>query len=398
MTIRTSDLPNLTVARFYSLRDQFEFTPAYQREGNVWNTETKQLFIDSIINGFLIPRIYIEQTARKKENSIESDKPWAVLDGKQRLLTILEFIDGDLKLANDFVFFEDADEKSLTSEDGPQGKSLEDLRRNYPHIASKFDTFTIPAVIIETTSTDEIEEMFERLNSASSLNAAERRNAISCPMRTYTNLLSEHSFFINKCPIKNARFKYRELASKLLTIELQYRRDHKLHDLKSKTLMEAFVSSKQNKEGYTEEAICEYYSHASSTLDRMSTIFDDSDALLRSIGSFIVYYLFFRSNEVVTISRVDIEQFEDNRRYYARSDYISSEEEESSEARYYRLYNAWVQSSNDGTALEGRLRILSAYLSNPTENWFQSLENPDKAISFDASSLTDTNSRPYDLD
>ena len=130
----------------------------------------------------------------------------------------------------------------------------------------------------------------------------------------------------------------------------------------------------------------------------MSTIFDDSDALLRSIGSFIVYYLFFRSNEVVTISRADIEQFEDNRRYYARSDYISSEEEESSEARYYRLYNAWVQSSNDGTALEGRLRILSAYLSNPTENWFQSLENPDKAISFDASSLTDTNSRPYDLD
>lgn len=398
MTIRTSDLPNLTVARFYLLRNQFEFSPAYQREGNVWNTETKQLFIDSIINGFLIPRIYIEQTARKKENSIESNKPWAVLDGKQRLLTILEFIDGDLKLANDFVFFEDVDEKSLTSEDGPQGKSLEDLRRDYPHIASKFDTFTIPAVIIETTSTDEIEEMFERLNSASSLNAAERRNAISCPMRTYTNLLSEHSFFINKCPIKDARFKYRELASKLLTIELQYRRDHKLHDLKSKTLMEAFVSSKQNKEGYTEEAIHEYYSHASSTLDRMSAIFDNSDSLLRSIGSFIVYYLFFRSNEVVTISRAHIEQFEDNRRYYARTDYLSSEEEESSEARYYRLYNAWVQSSNDGTALEGRLRILSAYLSNPTENWFQSLEKADRAISFDASSLTDTNSRPYDLD
>lgn len=401
MTIQTKQLDGLSVRKFYALKDSFNFNPPYQREGNVWSTETKQLFIDSIINGFLIPRVYIEQTALKEHNSVETSQRWAILDGKQRLQAIMDFADDRLTLSQEFIYLAAGDDQEHSEEDSDRfkhaGKRLSQLRDDSPEIARKFDAFIIPAVTIQTTSTDEIEEMFARLNSASNLNAAERRNAVSCPLREYTNLLAQSTFFTNNCPIKDARYKYRELASKLIVAELQYAAHNKLLNLKAKTLMDAFKSSKQNEVGFCSGDILRAHSRIEKNLERMSTTFSDNDPLLRSIGSLVVYYLCFR-DDTISPSREKLERFEELRREQASRDRTTEEPDTTDEARLLRIYNSWVQSSNDGRALEERALILKSYLSHDHDTWASSIASKILVSTSEEVDSTQTQSHQPEVD
>lgn len=383
MTIQTEQLQALTIRKFAELRNRFDFAPPYQRESNAWSLPAKQLFIDSIINGYLIPRIYIEERTPDVSRRQHPDKPWAILDGKQRLETILDFYDNKLHLSKDFIYLEDLEMQR--SEDSISAKrshpeefeyTLEELTQRRPDIASKFEAFEIPAVIVKATSNDEIEEMFERLNSSSSLNAAERRNAIGCTLRDRSNELADHDFFKDQCPIKNLRYKYRELASKFIVIELQMASSGVLSDLKAKTLMTAFKASKNEDDGFTTDAVNEAYSKAQQTLGHMQRTFEQSDPLLKSIGSLTVYYLVFR-DQSDTLTRDRLLAFEDERNEQRRNDLIGDSNESSPKAAHFRSYNAWVQSSNDGRALSGRSAILSAYLNFTDDDWFTHVKNAD---------------------
>ena len=383
MTIQTEQLPGLTVGKFADLRERFDFQPPYQRESGAWTTAAKQLFIDSIINGYLIPRVYIEEHDADPANELHRDKPWAILDGKQRLETILSFYDNELRLSKEFIYLEDLEKRRPTDSISTDVASAEEfectlreLTFRRPDIASKFESFEIPIVLVRATSNDEIEEMFERLNSASSLNAAERRNAIGCHLRDRSNDLSEHDFFKDQCPIKNSRYKYRELASKFIVIELQMASQNGLSNLKAKTLMTAFQSSKEELPGFTKKDIDEAYSKAEQTLSLMQSTFHQSDPLLKSIGSLIVYYLVFR-NQSQAPMRDRLWGFENERHEQAYNDRVGNTNESSPKATHFRSYNAWVQSSNDGSALLGRSEILSAYLSFDDEEWFKHVVNAD---------------------
>ena len=383
MTIHTEQMPGLTVGKFADLRERFDFQPPYQRESGAWTTAAKQLFIDSIINGYLIPRVYIEEHDADQPDDLHLDKPWAILDGKQRLETILSFYDNELRLSKDFIYLEDLERRRSKDTESADVADVEEfeytlreLTFQRPDIASKFESFEIPIVLVRATSNDEIEEMFERLNSSSSLNAAERRNAIGCHLRDRSNDLSEHDFFKDQCPIKNSRYKYRELASKFIVIELQMASSNGLSNLKAKTLMTAFQSSKAELPGFTKNDIDNAYSKAKQTLSLMQSTFHQNDPLLKSIGSLIVYYLVFR-NQLQPPLRDRLLEFESERYEQAYNDRVGNTNDSSSKATHFRSYNAWVQSSNDGSALLGRSKILSAYLSFNDQEWTNHIENAD---------------------
>ena len=363
MTIKTDRLDGFKVSDFYRLKDEFNLHPAYQRDNNAWTKRQKTLFIDSIINGYLIPSIYIESIPRPGTKRREH---WSVLDGQQRLTAILEFADDELKLSDDFIFFADRSIKI-------DGMTLSEIRNRYPQIARKFDTFIIPTIVVEAETTDEIEEMFERLNSSTSLNAAEVRNAIGGPMRDLSNELATHEFFECKCPIKNFRYKYRELATKLITIELQLKHKGTLQDLKADTLKKVFKLSKEGKEPYTATNLSEAIQAAHSTLNKMTECFDDGDRLLGSIGSLVVYYLCFREADR-DYSRDTIERFEILRKEQRRIDNEDVLAIDTPESAYFRKYNARVQSSNDGVPLTQRSLILKAYLQDPDGPWARDLD------------------------
>jgi Protein of unknown function DUF262 len=360
MRIRTSLIPELTIARFRRLKDVVDLNPPYQREGGIWGVDTLANLIDSIINGLDIPKLYFEVATSRRFTPEGLTYQYAVIDGKQRLEAITSFLSGELRLAEDFRFFEDEEVMA-------EGLTLTDLQERYPALAQRFLDFELPIVSVDTDSGDLIEEMFQRLNASSSLNAAERRNAISGPTRDAANELAQHDLLISRSPIKNARYKYRELGAKFLAIEHQLATRGYVSDTKSDTLYRLFTAAHGDNPTITAAEMQGYQDLAQATLDRMSSVFNENDPLLSSIGTVVVYYIVFRDNAVAGImDRTRLQEFEELRRRASR---LNEDDPEYGIAENVRLreYNVLVQSTNDGKALEHRAQILTAFLSGRTD-------------------------------
>jgi len=90
-----------TVSALYVKQKVIETDPPYQRESGIWSVEKKQLFIDSIMNGFDVPKLYFHDIRSEGE-----PVSFNVIDGKQRLGAIWEFLDKSkgFSLADDFTF------------------------------------------------------------------------------------------------------------------------------------------------------------------------------------------------------------------------------------------------------------------------------------------------------
>ncbi|MEK7092741.1 MAG: DUF262 domain-containing protein, partial [Patescibacteria group bacterium] len=69
-------------------RNIIDLDPAFQR-GKVWKPTQKQLFIDTLIKKWGVPKVYF---ALYKNNEGKTYK-YECIDGKQRLTTIFDFFD-----------------------------------------------------------------------------------------------------------------------------------------------------------------------------------------------------------------------------------------------------------------------------------------------------------------
>lgn len=355
MHIRTNPLPEVLVSRFRRMREVVDLDPPYQREGNVWKPEQRSALIDSIINGLDVPKLYFERARGKRLSPSGLAYEYAAIDGKQRLEAIIGFMDGNLRLPEDFWYFEDESVNAANM-------TLKELEENYPKLASRFWDFELPIVVVTTDSGDLVEEMFQRLNASTALNAAERRNSIQGPTRDSANALAEHPLLIARSPIRSARYKYRELGAKFLAIEHQLAKRGKLSDTKAATLYDLFTATRGDQPEISKDEMRDYESNAAATLDRMALLFEDNDPLLRSIGTVVVYYIAFRSSPTSQVAtREALNAFEAARRAVAAMADNDAAYSSPSNARL-REYNVWVQSTNDGTALARRAEILRTYL------------------------------------
>ncbi|KZZ28883.1 hypothetical protein A3753_11875 [Sulfitobacter sp. HI0082] len=74
---------------------RLELDPPYQRK-SVWTYKDKQFFLDTIFNNYPCPAVYLQ-----KENTAKGPL-YNVVDGKQRLSTVLDFYAGKLRIGKDF--------------------------------------------------------------------------------------------------------------------------------------------------------------------------------------------------------------------------------------------------------------------------------------------------------
>ena len=359
MKIRTELLSEVTIRRFERMTPVVELDPPYQRESGVWKEGTQSALIDSIINGLDVPKLYFETANRRRIGPEGLSYQYAVIDGKQRLEAIIAFLSGDLRLGEDFRFFEDDEVQAA-------GMTLTDLQDRYSHLARRFLDFELPIVKVTTDSGDLIEEMFQRLNASSALNAAERRNAISGPTRDAANTLAEHELLLSCSPIRSARYKYRELGAKFLAIEHQLATRDRILDTKADTLYALFLATRSTRPDsapdIAPDAMSEYRKLAEQTLDRMLAVFEPDDPLLASIGTVVVYYITFRDESLAgSVDREKLLQFESLRREASSMAEDAAGYGRPANVRL-REYNVFVQSTNDGRALERRAQILQAYL------------------------------------
>ena len=348
---RLGGVPSSSVLHVYSLRDIIWFDPPYQRMSDVWPLEKRQLLIDSILNGYDVPKLYFHEFFPSRKVGNRRYK-YAIVDGKQRLQSIFSFIDGEFPLAADMGRIDD-------SEVRPGGLTYAELARKYPELKTRFDGFVLPIVSILTEDTELIEDMFSRLNEAIPLNAPEKRNALGGPVPSTIRKLAKGAFFERKLPFDNRRYRHFDIATKFLYIR---ERGH-LTDTK-KVYLDEFV--KAHKADRDDKAVKALALHVETVLKCMTKVFVDEDDLLRSVGTVILYYFLFLDGHhhrwVEDLDRGALEAFETK-----RSENRRVAETSVAKADYRLLeYDRLVQSPNDSIAMHYRYAVLRQFVG-PTK-------------------------------
>ena len=139
---------------------QLDLNPSYQRR-SVWNSKDRKFFLDTIFRGFPCPPIYLHKTIK------EGRSVYAVVDGKQRLETILSFRDNKIALPCEF-----GDARM----DGKKWKQIKDDSE----LAAAFLNYVFPVEFVELPFNDAayVNDVFDRLNRNSKiLNPQELRHA-----------------------------------------------------------------------------------------------------------------------------------------------------------------------------------------------------------------------------
>jgi Protein of unknown function DUF262 len=324
------------------MRDRIQIDPDYQRLGDIWTLDKRQLLIDTIINDFDIPKIYLHRFHEPlRKGNKEYD--YAIIDGRQRLETMWNFIDGKIALADDFEYFKDSTIKA-------GNLTYKQLGSEYPDLKVQFDSFALNTICIDTEELEMIEEMFSRLNESAPLSAPEKRNAFGGPLPSAIRKLAGQPFFTQALPFPNARYRHFDIATKFLLVE----HENKVIDTK-KAYLDKFVKD------YSQQArnkALSFFAPAEDNVTRMKQVFTDRDPLLRQVGIVGLYYHLFRvahrDGWTQDITRQRLANFEK-----ARESNQKNAEKDITKANYDLLeFDRYAQSPNDAAAIRFRLRIL----------------------------------------
>ncbi len=321
---------------WFSVRDSIEMDPHYQRRGGIWSPSDQSLLIDSMINDYDIPKLYIVDFSALPSSFNTDKKRYAVVDGKQRLEAIFSFFGNELPLT-----------KGTRLIDPPftdlAGLYWSDIEHQYPSLASKISEFPLSVMHIVTDDMERINQLFVRLNRGANLTGAETRNAMIGPLPKVIRSISEHRFFVDFVAHKSTRGQNLNTSAKLLRFELQGGPS----DTKKRQL-DDMVTGHRKEEALllrtAEDTVFE-------VLERMTYTFGIKDPLLRSQGAIPVYYLFHKAiSETGPIVRDFLIQFERELRETRKS--------EDSRATDLVAYDNAMRSTNDGWAYELRLLTL----------------------------------------
>lgn len=129
----------------YNIGNRLDLDPAYQRR-SVWGQQDKDFFIDTVVNNYPCPAIFLY-----KETSTDGSTVYHVVDGKQRLQTIIDYSKDEFALS-----------ASLPEiSPGLKGKKFSELEQKD---RDAFWDYSIPVELITTKEDNDIKTIFDRLN------------------------------------------------------------------------------------------------------------------------------------------------------------------------------------------------------------------------------------------
>jgi hypothetical protein len=352
--LKTYPLANSAILRLNAEKEHINVEPWYQRRGEVWTLEKRQLLIDSILNDYDIPKLYFHML-NSSQKTEAGGFDYAIIDGRQRLEAIWSFADDGFRLSEDFLYF-------LNSKIKAGGMNYSELSSAYPKLKIRFDSFTLPIICVETDDIDLIEDMFSRLNEAVPLNSAEKRNAIGGPMAQCIRNVSEHHFFARRVRFADNRYQHREVSARLLFIEYSLVFQNRIIDTK-KPYLDDMV--KKYKSGMAKK-LDEIRNRTTRILNHLDAAFEDNDALLRAQAVIPVYYLTMRHavdvGEQVLFKRDRIEEFQG---LLAKNREEASKDIANANFDLLEYDRMTQQGTNDAASIKERVRILSEFLYAP---------------------------------
>ena len=354
--------PPKTLKWWNSRRSSIDFDPPYQRKGGLWSNSDKAFLIDSIINGFDIPKLYLADYQYGHSNLNIRKLPYAIIDGKQRLEAIFEFFDNKLVLERRFIWRNDPSIKL-------GGLGLRDLQNIYPAIAEEFENSSLTIMSVFTNDDALINELFVRLNRSKALTGAEVRNAMPGTVPAVIREIASHLVFRENIRFSTKRAGDANAAAKVLLFEYY---EEPVGTKKSD--LDLFATGNDIWDSKLELAA----RRAIDTLDEMRDIFLPGDPLLSSSGIFPVYYWFLRSVDDFYMADIRrfLNSFEQKRIENRDLQRANPNSERLSESM--TRYDTLNRSTNDAGSHRGRVKILIDEFDRYLGDWY-SKEEREKA-------------------
>ena len=204
----------------YSL-NKYRFDVDYQRLSDVWSEDKKSFLIDSILKNYPIPAIFLRPSVNNESGKTVYD----VVDGKQRLETIIAFIEDRIPLTTYFAEDDFIDEENLSVANQIAGLTFSEIKKNsvlFQDYLKQFWTYSISVEYLYEKREDVVASVFDRLNrNGEPLTSQELRNAkyVKTPILLAIKALANNEFWKNK--LKSGRMEDHEFVSELLFLILE---------------------------------------------------------------------------------------------------------------------------------------------------------------------------------
>lgn len=351
-----------------------QLDPGYQREGGIWTRDRQQLFIDSILNGFDVPPMYLHRL-RPPQFREGRAATYAVVDGRQRLEALVGFSADEFRLAADFRLLEEVeDSQSSLSEElapGPDrhsSRTLSELRGQSPALYYRFMDYSLPVTVIDTSDPALIEELFFRLNEGVPLTPSEKRSR-GALLREYILPLVHDEDLFRCARFRSRRRKYEDLLIRLLYLKEAGASLEYVPDMKKRSIDDFAASFRptfgetwsEGEETNARNRLVLLLEAVRPTLDKLNSTFEEDDDLLSTINTFLVYYLVVQellANSEVVPSRQAFQRFADE-----LSSLRGMPEEQLTDDQAEALEFAQpIQGSTTGSYFRRRAEILLRYL------------------------------------
>lgn len=228
-----------TVANIEKMHDEkkvLSFDHPIQRKSEQWSDTQKSLLIHSMLANYPVPNIYVLREDSQELD--EKNKPvfnYFVMDGKQRLTSVLSYIWGEFPL--------DENIPAITIEDVEYqiaGKYFCDLEEpvQYEIKRYKFDI-----IAFEECSNREIEEIFFRLNNSTPLTKSQVAKAkVGVEIAELINGLLTSKFFTVSCNFSKAQLKASDdqkvLIQSMMLLDTNNVPDFELKDFSENSILE----------------------------------------------------------------------------------------------------------------------------------------------------------------
>jgi hypothetical protein len=279
-----------TISWWYSQRNNIDLNPPYQRRSGLWKDKEKSYLIDSMINGYDLPKFYIADFSYINTDLNVNNKQYAVIDGKQRFTTIFSFFNNEFTLSDDIIYEKDQKRKIA-------GLKYSDIKAKYPEICSELDNFNINVMSVITDDKSKIDDLFVRLNRGKALTGAEIRSAMRGQIPREIARISKHKFFSDVAKITNNRKQDENVVAKLLLLETK----------------EGFVDTKKvdldklvEEYSLAETSEIQVYSDkVTRVLGIMHQKFTKDSINIKASGRIPIYYWLFRNNKNLNAKYID---------------------------------------------------------------------------------------------
>ncbi len=264
---------NWTVKNLKSMYDgkhTLQMDHPIQRQNLQWLDDRlkRSLLIHSILANYPVPPVYC-----LKEAISEKDYSYSILDGKQRLTTIFDFIDGRYPL--------DTETPSVTIDDTVYelgGKYFTDLDTECQQELLRFK-FTIYG--FEDADDDLIEEIFFRLNNSTPLSKPQKAMPL-CGVENakfIKSILSDR-FFSEICQFSALQRRKSDDMCTLLQAMMLLDNRYEGYEFSSISADEIMMYAASIKNNYSEEQKNRLY----DIIDYLEKVFPEKDKMLKKIN------------------------------------------------------------------------------------------------------------------